>query len=172
MKNPRSSSRSDIRAWQREPWPWLLIAGPALVVVASLASAWLAISSDDGLVASNYYKRGLLINRTLEAQGAGMHASFGAIIRFAPDGTVQVRLDEAAGQPATLSLVLAHVAHRPAGETVALRRDGNGDYVGHLTDRTPGQRIVTLQSETWQLPTTVASSLGEVRLQSATPLAI
>ena len=43
-----------------------LAAGPAVVVVASLVSAWIAIRSDDGLVAEDYYKRGLLINKKLE----------------------------------------------------------------------------------------------------------
>jgi hypothetical protein len=69
-KNDRaSSSRAERanRAWYREPWPWLLAAGPAVVVVASLVSAWIAIRSDDGLVAEDYYKRGLLINKKLES---------------------------------------------------------------------------------------------------------
>ena len=43
------------------------MAGPFVVVVASLASAWIAIASDDGLVAEDYYKQGLLINRRLAA---------------------------------------------------------------------------------------------------------
>ena len=28
--------------WYRQPWPWLLIAGPALVVVAAFFTPWLA----------------------------------------------------------------------------------------------------------------------------------
>ena len=52
--------------WYRQRWPWLLMAGPALVVVASLYSGWLAVTSDDGVVADDYYKRGLSINRRLE----------------------------------------------------------------------------------------------------------
>jgi hypothetical protein len=76
MKKPASTYRGDEQGaaaatttarWYRQRWPWLLIAGPALVVVASIATAWLAVKSDDGLVTDNYYKRGLLINRTLEA---------------------------------------------------------------------------------------------------------
>ena len=52
--------------WYRQRWPWLLIAGPAIVVVASLVTAWLAASTDDGVIADDYYKRGLLINQELE----------------------------------------------------------------------------------------------------------
>ena len=32
--------------WYREPWPWFLIAGPAIVVVASLSTAVIAVRSD------------------------------------------------------------------------------------------------------------------------------
>ncbi len=52
--------------WYRDRWPWLLIAGPGIVVVAGFVTLWLAIASDDGLVADDYYKRGLAINRVLE----------------------------------------------------------------------------------------------------------
>ena len=37
--------------WYRQRWPWLLFAGPAIVVVASFATLWLAASSDDGVIA-------------------------------------------------------------------------------------------------------------------------
>ena len=52
--------------WYRQRWPWLLFAGPAIVVVASFATLWLAASSDDGVIADDYYKRGLLINREID----------------------------------------------------------------------------------------------------------
>ena len=36
------------KPWYREPWPWFLMAGPAVVVVASLASAVIAFRSFEG----------------------------------------------------------------------------------------------------------------------------
>ena len=53
------------KPWHREPWPWILMAGPAIVIVAGFVTLWLAVNSDDGLVADDYYKRGLAINQTL-----------------------------------------------------------------------------------------------------------
>ncbi len=49
---------------------WALIftymwAGPLTVIVASVFTLWLAVRSEDGLVADDYYKRGLAINQTL-----------------------------------------------------------------------------------------------------------
>jgi hypothetical protein len=31
------------RPWYREPWPWILAAGPFIVVIAGIYTAWLAI---------------------------------------------------------------------------------------------------------------------------------
>ena len=52
--------------WYRQRWPWLLMLGPAIVVVAGIVTAVIAIETDDGLVTDDYYKRGLAINQTLE----------------------------------------------------------------------------------------------------------
>ncbi|MDA8454194.1 FixH family protein [Acidovorax sp. GBBC 3334] len=58
-----------------QPWwkfghVWLVIAGPAVVVVAGLATAWLAVSKPDPVLAEDYYRRGIEINRTLERAGS------------------------------------------------------------------------------------------------------
>ena len=42
--------------WYREPWPWILMAGPATVVVAGIVTAWIAVANQDPLVVDNYYK--------------------------------------------------------------------------------------------------------------------
>ncbi|WCM91833.1 FixH family protein [Acidovorax sp. NCPPB 2350] len=54
-----------------QPWwkfghMWLVVAGPAVVVVAGLTTAWLAVRQPDPVVAEDYYRRGIEINRTLE----------------------------------------------------------------------------------------------------------
>ena len=53
------------RPWYREPWPWILMAPPAAAVIAGAATVWIAVGSADGLVADDYYKRGLAINQVL-----------------------------------------------------------------------------------------------------------
>jgi hypothetical protein len=46
---------------------WLLISGPAVVVVAGIATAWIALARPDPVVESDYYRRGIEINKTLAA---------------------------------------------------------------------------------------------------------
>ena len=38
------------KPWWRQLWPWLLIAGPAIVVVAGIWTAWVAISGADPVI--------------------------------------------------------------------------------------------------------------------------
>jgi uncharacterized protein len=59
------SLMQDSGPWWRHGHVWLLISGPATVVVAGLATAWIAVKSPDPLVEADYYRRGIEINRTL-----------------------------------------------------------------------------------------------------------
>ena len=61
--NPALSETSE--PWYRHRWPWLLMSGPAIVVVAGFYTAYLAVRTDDGVVADDYYKRGLEVNQEL-----------------------------------------------------------------------------------------------------------
>ena len=53
------------RPWYREPWPWILMSGPLAVIVAGAFTTWIAFATADGLVAEDYYKQGLGVNRLL-----------------------------------------------------------------------------------------------------------
>lgn len=60
--------------WWRYPHVWLVIAGPATVVVASFVTAFIAFRSVDPVVESDYYRRGMEINKTLAAGKAHLPA--------------------------------------------------------------------------------------------------
>lgn len=149
----------------------LLAAGPLAVVAASLCSAWIAIRSDDGLVADDYYKRGLLINQKLKQSAPVGATKLGATVSIAIDGQVRARLeglpDSTSQPPSMLRLKLEQPSR--AGQTRILRltRDAGGDYVGVLDAQPPGRWIVGLESDAWRLPTTIAGSLSEIRLGAA-----
>ena len=51
--------------WWRFGMVWMVIAGPAVVVVAGLVTGWIAINGADTLVSTDYYRRGIEINKTL-----------------------------------------------------------------------------------------------------------
>lgn len=63
---PTSPVSSD--PWWKYGHVWLVISGPAIVVVAALVTAWIAMSNPDPVLAEDYYRRGMEINKTLAAQ--------------------------------------------------------------------------------------------------------
>ena len=44
---------------------WMVIGGPAVVVVASMITLWIAISNPDPVVDEDYYRKGVAINKAL-----------------------------------------------------------------------------------------------------------
>ena len=72
-----------MRPWYRERWPWILMSGPATVLVAGAATMWIAFASADGVVAGDYYKRGLAINQDLQREQRAEQRSIGAPSRVA-----------------------------------------------------------------------------------------
>jgi uncharacterized protein len=60
-----SGSLPDSGPWWRYPLVWMVLAGPAAVVVAGFATLWLAIKMPDPVITGDYYRRGMEINQTL-----------------------------------------------------------------------------------------------------------
>jgi uncharacterized protein len=64
----------DSAPWWKHGHVWLVIAGPAVVVVASIVTAVIAIRTDDPVVEADYYRRGIEINKTLARDRAQLPA--------------------------------------------------------------------------------------------------
>jgi hypothetical protein len=58
----------DSKPWWQYGHVWLIISGPAVVVVAGFITLAIAIRIPDPVVAEDYYRRGLDINKTLAAE--------------------------------------------------------------------------------------------------------
>ena len=120
------------KPWYREPWPWLLMAGPATVVVAGCWTAALAVMSDDGLVADDYYKQGLGINRVIARESAAKRLGVAATASFSEErDRVRVMLGEES-RPASLRLALAHPTLRGEDQAITLAPVAPGLYEGAL----------------------------------------
>lgn len=53
------------KPWWKYGMVWLVISGPAVVVVAALATGWIAFTRPDPVLAEDYYRRGVEINKSL-----------------------------------------------------------------------------------------------------------
>lgn len=165
--------QTDTLPWYREPWPWLLMAGPAAVVVAGFATLWIAISSSDGLVADDYYKQGLAINQTLQREALAAQNGYHAAAQFADDGRrIIVQLGATAGVtlPDTLQLRVVHPTRAGRDGLVMLRKTADGAYGGVGPALTEGRWMLILQDQqsTWRLDgAMVAPHQGAVSLSPA-----
>jgi hypothetical protein len=59
------SETNSPRPWWRFGHVWMVISGPAIVVVASFVTLYLAVSGTDPVVDEDYYRKGIELNRTL-----------------------------------------------------------------------------------------------------------
>ena len=124
--------------WYRQRWPWLIMAGPLAVLVAGAVTTWIAFASADGLVAEDYYKQGMGINRRLAREEAARRQGIAAQVELS--SRIAVTLQGAA--PEALFVHLAHATR--AGHDVRLRLvPSGGKYVADLPPLPPGRwRIV------------------------------
>jgi uncharacterized protein len=142
--------------WYRDRWPWILMSGPAAVIVAGAVSAVLAVRSADGLVADDYYKRGLEINRTLARAEHARRLGLSASASFSGE-RVRVELAGPArglGPDPTLRLTLVHPTVAGRDLRVELRRSLQARvYEGVLPAQAAAPRRVVLEDEAggWRL---------------------
>jgi uncharacterized protein len=156
--------------WYREPWPWILMAGPGIVVVAGFITAWLAVRSDDGLVLDDYYKQGLAINRTLGRNDAATRMGITAEL-YLIDGRVRVMLDRAG--PGALTLQFAHPTRAGMDQRLQLTMRQPGVYEGQLQPLRAGRWHVVLEQNDWRLAGDwTMPATGALMLDTHTPIAV
>lgn len=58
------TDKTQIQPWWREPWPWFLMAGPALAIVGCIITIALAVTYFRGeAIVDGGVKRGLLVEK-------------------------------------------------------------------------------------------------------------
>lgn len=63
--SPQAMKPALSQPWWKYAHVWMVIAGPAIVVVAGFFTLWLAMKQPDPVLAEDYYQRGIDINKTL-----------------------------------------------------------------------------------------------------------
>ena len=131
--------------WYREPWPWLLMAGPATVLVAGAITIWIAFSTSDGLVAQDYYKQGMAVNKVLAKEQNAARLGLGAAVELAADRH-RIAVNLVGAEPGQISMRFAHATR--SGHDLALRlaRVGPGRYEAAIpADLPPGRWNVSIE---------------------------
>ena len=150
-----TQQRASAKPWYTHRWPWLLMLGPALVIVAGIHTTWLAFVKQDALVVDDYYKQGKAINQDLRRDRVA--ASLNMALHMAYDaaagqlvGTIS-SLGQAQGGKLTLKLV--HSTQPDKDMVLELRPDGQGKFSVDLPmlERARWQVLVEGEQRDWRL---------------------
>ena len=138
------------KPWYREPWPWILMSGPAAVLVAGAVTIWIAYASADGVVAGDYYKRGLAINQNLQREQTAQQRSIGAEVSL-ESGRLKVRLSGAS--PEALFAHLVHATRAGYDQRLRLAKVAPGYYESDVQALPAGRWRLVLEDprREWRL---------------------
>ena len=138
------------RPWYLEPWPWILISGPLAVVLGGAATMWIAFHSTDGLVAEDYYRQGLAINKVLAKEEEANRLGLSASVQFLPD---RLRVDLKGGSPPALFVRLAHATRAGYDMRLRLAPVAPGAYETELSHLPRGRWQVIIEDPrgTWRI---------------------
>lgn len=125
---PHNTARTT--PWYRNGAPWLLMLGPATVVLAGIHTTWLAFSHQDALVVDDYYKRGKAINQDLRRDRAAARRGITATLRYEPSltrlaGTVRHRTGP---EISSLVMQLIHPTQPQKDVRVMVQPDATGNF--------------------------------------------
>jgi hypothetical protein len=141
--------------WYKQFWPWALIALPATAVAASIATLMIAMHEPDGVVADDYYKQGLAINRVIERDRRAATLGVSAAVTLNSGGgrsMVVLTADQPLADEA-IRLRFLHPTRANQDYETTLRPSGSGVYLGDFRALAPGNWHVQLESEDgdWRL---------------------
>lgn len=156
MQTPRIPvPRPTISPWYTHRWPWLLMLGPATVLVGGGFAAWLALGHPDAMVVDDYYKQGKLINQDLRRDRAASALHLGVRLRYLPDqGRLQGTI-ASAGAPLAAPFTV-HMAHPTLPERdlvlkVAPAIDGSFSVPLPALEKTHWQLTIEGEKRDWRL---------------------
>jgi len=132
-------------SWYKEPWAWLVFILPAIAVVASFVTYFIANSEPDSLVVGDYYKKGKAINLEISkiklAQKLGM--------KFALKLTDKELVIIPTGIEKKFPLLNVNFYHPTLAKKdfyLALTADANGNFRHHFDETVSGKWRITLSS--------------------------
>lgn len=164
-----TSLSQDRRPWYREPWPWILMVAPGAAMIAGVATVWIAVATSDGLVAEDYYRQGLGINKVLAREHAAQDLRIVARAEVAA-GELRVRLEGRAGVPLALFAQLAHATRSGHDMRLRLAPQADGAFAAALPRALPaGRWRVSIEDPqaTWRVAGTWSGAAGEFTLDGS-----
>ncbi len=141
--------------WYKHKLVWMLIAPPAAAIVAGMFTIWLAVTTSDGLVVDDYYKKGKAINRSLKRDKLASELGLSAQLNIEEtDDILRVYLDKGSlpRYPEKLTLHLQHATQSNLDQLMQLAPAPDGLYIGYLSAPIQeGIWHISLATNEWRL---------------------
>ncbi len=118
------------------------MSGPAVALVGGAITAWIAFSTKDSLVADDYYKQGLAINKVLRKEEAARSRGIAADIVLERRA---LKITLTGDAPAALFVQLLHATLAGHDMRLRLSRSQAGDYEAPLPPLPPGHWRVVVE---------------------------
>jgi len=142
------------RPWYKDRWPWLLMAGPALAVIAGVITFRIAVVTADDMVTDDYYKRGKDINLELTRDKAAVTMGIDAQAMFSDDHqSVRILTTSKTPLQGDPVLSLLHPTRQQDDQRIALQRQGDNLYQARINPGNAKHWYIRLEDKagTWRL---------------------
>lgn len=146
--------QTDRRPWYREPLVWMVIAIPLSAILMGAVMLPLSILTWDGLVADDYYKKGLAINETKARDTAAQAHGLAMRLEVEPaSGALSIELTSSRGQalPEQLRVDFHHGTRGGLDRTLIVPRLTSGRYEAPMPKLAPGRWDVEVSDQDWRL---------------------
>lgn len=122
--------------WYKEPWMLLVVGGPLIVVIAALATFYLAWHGEDNVLTQDYYKQGVNINNALDQDAKAVEYNMQGNIQVDPaSGKVTLSLEGKTTLPDSVLLTLTSHSRNSeyeARQKITLSQINPGTYAGFI----------------------------------------
>ena len=155
IRSPHFSRPVASTPWYAQRWPWLLMLGPILVIIAGGYTCWLAFTRPDALVVDDYYMQGKAINQDLRRDRAAAALGLHATLRYDPAiGRLAAAIDSrGATLNSSVRLRLVHSTQPAKDIELTLVPDGTGGLTASLPmlEKTRWQVLMENPAREWRL---------------------
>ena len=151
--NTLNAFDKQVAPWYKHRWPWLLMLGPFVVLVAGFVTMWISFSGADALVVDDYYKQGKAINQDLRRDRVASNLGLQFSLRYdAASGNLVGAMKGLTNQlPLTLLLIHPTVPQKDKRMVVTPDSEGQFSLSLPMLERAHWQVQIEDAARSWRL---------------------
>jgi len=167
-------SVSTEKSWYCHIWPWLLMLGPVVVILAGGYTSWLAFTRQDAMVVGDYYKQGKAINQDLRRDHHATKLGMQSVLRYDAAAGQLTGAVNRRGKPYSgkIQIRLVHSTLPEKDMQLEIQLDSNGKFTAEvpMLEIAHWQIVIENADRDWRLHGDWAwPQQKEIRIVAETP---